>query len=93
MNGRVGRRSSKASLNGIIAWNPVTTSIDGDPINTLGYEVIVENDPWPSSFSALLRHSWAASRVSMSAALRCVHEAKNDIRSSGSAADAGGTIT
>jgi hypothetical protein len=27
-----------------IAWNPVTTSIDGDPINVVGYEVIVEND-------------------------------------------------
>lgn len=28
----------------VIAWNPVTTSIDGDPIDIVGYEVIVEND-------------------------------------------------
>ncbi|HEY4366452.1 MAG TPA: fibronectin type III domain-containing protein [Steroidobacteraceae bacterium] len=28
----------------VIAWNPVTKSIFGDPLNIVGYEVIVEND-------------------------------------------------
>ena len=28
----------------VIAWNPVTQSIDGDPLNIVRYEVIVEND-------------------------------------------------
>jgi hypothetical protein len=28
----------------IVAWNPVTTSVFGDPIDIKGYEVIVEND-------------------------------------------------
>jgi hypothetical protein len=28
----------------VVAWNPVTQSIDGDPLNIVRYEVIVEND-------------------------------------------------
>ena len=28
----------------VIAWNPVTESIDGEPLEIVRYEVIVEND-------------------------------------------------
>jgi hypothetical protein len=33
--------------NTVVSWQPVTTDIDGEPINVVGYQVIVEEDAEP----------------------------------------------